>query len=59
MARLPYAEVIRQFAATKPVVLEEPRRHLRLEVTPDEYYEDPAHHMKRLHKKSIAKEDSC
>ncbi len=50
----PHAEVIRRFAATKPVVLEKPRRHLQLEVTPDKYYEDPARHMKRLYEAFIS-----
>jgi endo-1,4-beta-mannosidase len=45
----PHADVIRRFAATRPSVLQEPRRSLRLDITPDAYYENPEHHIRRLY----------
>jgi len=45
--------------ATKPVVLEKPRRCLQSEVTPDEYYEDPARHMKRLYEEFVSDRRVC
>jgi endo-1,4-beta-mannosidase len=44
----PHAEAIRAFAATEPVV-QEPVRTVGLDVTPDEYYTDPAGHARRLY----------
>ena len=44
----PHAEVIRRFAATEPTV-RSPVKTLTLDVTPDEYYLDPAAHARRLY----------
>ncbi len=44
----PHAEVIRRFAATEPTV-RAPVKTLTLDVTPDEYYVDPAAHARRLY----------
>lgn len=49
----PHAEVIRQFAATHPTTLPEPRRSIRLEVTPDTYYENPQEHVERLYREFV------
>ncbi len=43
----PHAEVIRQFARTRPQVLEATRR-VDLGVTPDAYYSNPKQHLLRL-----------
>jgi endo-1,4-beta-mannosidase len=40
----PHAQVLRDFAATKPQVLSNPAVRLTLPVTPDAYYADPARH---------------
>ncbi len=48
----PHAEVIRKFAATKPTVKAVPP--LQLDITPDEFYADPAGHAERLYKMYIA-----
>lgn len=45
----PHAEVIRDFAATAPTVLDTPTRIVELDVTPDEFYRDPAFHAQRLY----------
>ncbi len=45
----PHAEVIRDFAATGPVV-KAAERKLVLEITADEFYADPARHTERLYK---------
>jgi len=45
----PHAEVIRDFAATGPMVLDSPARTVELDVTPDEFYRDPASHAQRLY----------
>jgi len=44
----PHAEVIKGFAATGPTV-SAPVKTLTLDVTPDEYYLDPATHARRLY----------
>jgi endo-1,4-beta-mannosidase len=44
----PHAEVIRRFAATHPTV-QSARRAVELDVTPDEFYRDPAGHTRRLY----------
>ena len=44
----PHAEVIRSFAATSPTVAP-PARALDLDITPDQYYLDPAAHAHRLY----------
>jgi endo-1,4-beta-mannosidase len=45
----PHAQVLKDFAATKPVVKTEGLRTLTLDVTPDEYYADPWAHLPRLY----------
>ena len=45
----PHAETIKQFAATGPVVRPAVRT-VELDVTPDEYYADPATHARRLYR---------
>ena len=49
----PHAEVIRRFAATNPVV-RPPARTVELDVSPEEYYADPAGHVVRLYEKYLA-----
>lgn len=44
----PHAEVLRRFAERKPIV-QEARRSVALDVTPDQFYEDPAAHARRLY----------
>lgn len=44
----PHAEVIRDFAATDPII-QAPVRTVRLDVTPDDYYLDPGGHARRLY----------
>ncbi len=44
----PHAEVIKKFAATRPVV-RPAERTVDLDITPDEYYADPAAHARRLY----------
>jgi endo-1,4-beta-mannosidase len=44
----PHAEVIRAFAATDPIVVT-PAKTVALDVTPDQYYVDPAAHARRLY----------
>lgn len=44
----PHADVIKQFVATGPTV-QEPTRTVTLDVTPEEYYQDPAGHARRLY----------
>jgi hypothetical protein len=45
----PHAEVIRHFAAAKPMV-QPAQRRVSLDVSPEEYYQDPLEHAKRLYK---------
>ena len=45
----PHAEVIRQFAATQPVV-QPPVHTVTLDMTPDEFYTDPESNVRRLYK---------
>lgn len=45
----PHAEVIRKFAATNPTV-QAAERTVTLDITPDEYYQDPSYHAQRLYK---------
>ncbi len=45
----PHAEVIKRFAATKPTVKTEGVRRLDLDITPEEYYQDPTGHLVRLY----------
>lgn len=44
----PHAEVIKKFVATGPTV-QAPTRRVILDVTPEEYYQDPAGHARRLY----------
>lgn len=44
----PHADVIRNHAASGPTV-REPTRRVTLDITPDEYYQDPAGHAQRLY----------
>jgi len=44
----PHAEVIRKFAETKPTV-QPAKRIVELDITPDEYYQDPDMHSQRLY----------
>jgi endo-1,4-beta-mannosidase len=50
----PHAKVIQQFAATDPIVLEQPRRQVHLDITPDEYYRSPGPHLQRLYERFVA-----
>lgn len=50
----PHAEVMRRFAATNPTVNANPPRRVHLEITPDEYYRDPAGYVVRLYEQYIA-----
>ncbi|MEO1286928.1 MAG: cellulase family glycosylhydrolase [Chloroflexota bacterium] len=45
----PHAEVIRKFAETKPTV-QAAKRTVTLDVSPEEYYQDPSGHAQRLYK---------
>jgi hypothetical protein len=44
----PHTEVLRRFAATAPTV-RPAQRPLVLDTTPEEYYQDPASHARRLY----------
>ena len=44
----PHAQVIKDFAATSPTV-QPATRQVALDVTPDEYYQAPDEHLKRLY----------
>ena len=48
----PHAEVIRQFAATKPTV-QSARRVVTLDITAEEYYQNPSEHAERLYKEYL------
>lgn len=50
----PHAEAIRRFAATRPTV-QPARRIVTLDISPDEYYENPAHHAHRLYEDYLAR----
>src|SRR5262249_30813442 len=45
----PHAQVIKDFAATNPTVLDTPTRKVELDITPDEFYKSPAQHTIRLY----------
>ncbi len=49
----PHAEVIRQFAATNPLV-QEATRTVTLDITADEYYQNPSEHAQRLYQKYLS-----
>jgi endo-1,4-beta-mannosidase len=50
----PHAEIIKRFAATKPVVNPNPPRTVTLDITPDEYYQNPTAHLIRLYEKYLS-----
>ena len=50
----PHAQVIKDFAATKPTVLEKPVRTVELDITPEEYYPDAYLHTIRLYEKYVS-----
>jgi endo-1,4-beta-mannosidase len=50
----PHAEVVRRFAATKPTVRTEGVRKVTLDITPDEFYQDPTGHLVRLYEQYLA-----
>ena len=50
----PHAKVLQRFAATNPVALEQPKRRVHLDITPDEYYQDPGRHAQRLYEQFVA-----
>ncbi len=50
----PHAEVLRRFAHTNPTVNPSPARSVTLDVSPDEYYADPAFHAARLYQSYLA-----
>jgi endo-1,4-beta-mannosidase len=49
----PHAEVIKRFAATKPLVNPEPKHRVTLDITPEAFYEMPAAHTIRLYQKYL------
>ncbi|NJL54994.1 cellulase family glycosylhydrolase [bacterium] len=53
----PHAEVIRKFAATRPTV-QAATRTVTLDITPDEFYENPSAHAARLYKDYIDRYES-
>lgn len=48
----PHAKVMKEFAATKPTV-KTPAHKFELDITPEEYYKDPAQHAVRLYSKYL------
>lgn len=51
----PHAQVLKDFAATLPIV-QPPKRQLALDVSADEYYQSPIEHILRLYPKFLAAE---
>jgi endo-1,4-beta-mannosidase len=49
----PHAQVLKDFAATRPTVLDQPARRVHLDVTADEYYRDPIAHLPRLYEQFV------
>ena len=49
----PHAKVLQNFAATKPVVSEQPTRQVDLPYSPDVYYQDPGKHVAELYHKYL------
>jgi endo-1,4-beta-mannosidase len=47
----PHAQVLKDFAATNPVVLDKPSRPVELDITPEEFYQSSAQHTVRLYQK--------
>lgn len=52
----PHAEVIRDFARSKPTVRTEGIRRVQLDITPEEYYNDPTGHLVRLYQAYLAED---
>jgi endo-1,4-beta-mannosidase len=50
----PHAEVIKQFAATNPIVRAEPRQCIHLDLSPDTYYQNPEEHIRLLYEEFVA-----
>lgn len=50
----PHAEIIKRFAATKPTVNPNPSRTVTLDITPDEFYQNPTAHLIRLYEKYLS-----
>jgi endo-1,4-beta-mannosidase len=48
----PHAQVIKDFAATRPTI-QPAQKTVELDITPDEYYSDPYHHYQRLYQTYI------
>ncbi|GAB4518089.1 MAG: hypothetical protein OHK0046_25420 [Anaerolineae bacterium] len=51
----PHAQVIKDFAATKPMVNPTPAHVVDLDITPEEYYSDPPGHLTRLYQAYLEK----
>ena len=51
----PHAEVLRKFAETNPTVQDVPQRVVDLDITTDEYYQDPTGHIMRHYERYLAK----
>jgi endo-1,4-beta-mannosidase len=49
----PHADVIKKFAATRPTVQPNPRP-FKLDISPEEYYQQPRHHTERLYHQYLA-----
>lgn len=52
----PHAQVIRQFAATRPTVMTDPARTVTLDVIADAFYQSPAEHTVRFYRAFSAQE---
>ncbi len=50
----PHAEVIKRFAATKPTVKTQGVRSVQLDITPEEFYQNPTDHLVRLYDQYLA-----
>ncbi len=50
----PHAQVIKDFAATHPMVCAEPTRRVTLDITPDEFYQAPLEHLTRLYEQFLS-----
>lgn len=50
----PHAEVLRKFAKTRPVVDPNPPRRVQLDISADEYYQNPSSHLEALYAKYLA-----
>jgi endo-1,4-beta-mannosidase len=48
----PHAEALRRFAETRPQVMP-PSRTMKIDVTPDEYYQRPLEHIQRLYREYL------